>query len=222
MDDQALLDLLETEWGLTTFRLESGLGVDLEWYAGGFNIDGYRPNWSDWSAMEYWTVEEATCLSIGFQPQKMPLEDKEIPVPSEPLNFFWTRMEQVRRADSYDAKNPGVFKPATFVRWALKKGLHVPDDMEAMFEAPSSPAMLEKIDRRQYDSALLVILGLLADEYGYRGGAPGPDVAKDIAIGLKNLDLRIDPKTLGKVLTLAANHLPRFVAKQRERDENRD
>ena len=65
--------------------------------------------------------------------------------------------------------------------------------------------MLGSVDARLYESALKIVLGLLAQEYGYRGGTISTDIKRDVDSGLVELGLSIDRKTLTRLRTHSQN-----------------
>jgi hypothetical protein len=101
------------------------------------------------------------------------------------------------------------------------KGLEIPPELiNAVSERTSTkrPAMLGSVDARQYESALKIILGLLAQEYGYRGGTISTEIKRDVDLGLSELGLSIDRKTLTKVLNEGTKSLVDLQKDQHERD----
>lgn len=221
MIDEELWELCETPRRLDSFALEHFSFDPPPWYAGGFGVCVYKPDYAYWAKMDYWTVEEATCLSLGFKPEKIPENQNGLPSPSEPLNFFRERLSLIQRATIFKKSENCTVSPPAFVSWAESKSLDVPPELieaNSTDKATGRPKMLKSIDSRQYDSALKVILGLLAYHDAYRGGAITSGVKKDVISGLSELDLSLDPKTLAKTLAEAIGSRSRFVEDQKKRD----
>jgi len=70
--DEDLWELSETPGSLRSFELEHALFDPPPWYAGGFGVEISKADFAYWAKMDFWSLEEATCLSIGFKPKKMP------------------------------------------------------------------------------------------------------------------------------------------------------
>ncbi len=78
--------------------------------------------------------------------------------------------------------------------------------------------MIKTVDARDYDSALKVILGLLAGSAGDDAGEISKQTRDDLQLGLEKIGLSLDPKTQKKVLAEATKAWPRFLENQARRD----
>jgi len=184
-------------------------------------VSVYKPDYELWAKMDYWTLDEATCLSLGFKPEKMPLKSSVAQSPYDALNYFRDRLSLIQRAPITSKLNHDEVSPNAFVEWAEGKSLEMPVELVTAVNAtktPRRPKMLNSVDSRQHDSAVKVILGLLAYYDGYAGGAITSQMKKDVSSGLADLGLNLDPKTLVKVLGEAVNSRKRFVEDQQKRD----
>ena len=220
--DEELWELSETPGALSSFELTHLLFDPPPWYAAGFAVEHHKADFSHWVKMDFWTLEEATCLSIGFTPEAIPVSESGIRSPYEALNFYNDRIELFRRINFRDRSSPDQIEPFEFVQWARKKGIEIPSELDQAFdENPQTklPAMLGTVDARQYDSALKAILGLISNEYGYRDGKVEPDIKKATMSGLADLGLNIDRKTLNRLFDEATNAAGRFRLAQQKRDE---
>lgn len=225
MADEDLWQLCETPDCIDIFAMEYSLFDAPPWYAGGFGVSVYKPDYEHWARMEYWTLEEATCLSLGFKPEKMPGYQSDLPSPYEALDFLKNRLSLIKRAPITRRADTSEISPATFVGWAESKSLEIPSELIKAIHAGETserPKMLSSVDRRQYDSALKVILGLLSFHEGYKGGAITSEIKKGVASGLAELGLNLDRKTLVKALGEAVKSRKSFVEDQQKRDENGD
>ncbi len=220
MTDEKLLVLHETPGALDKFAFQFCIFERSPWYNGGFNVDGRTADYDFWAKMDFWTREEANCLSIGFEPQKMP-EKTDAILPSEhPLEFFWERLSLIERAP-FNVGQQNKVSPITFLAWIKGKSIDVPLELIAAVEGQSIQSdleMLKKVDRRLYDSAQKAILGLLAYQYGFRGGEMASDIKADIISGMNDLGINLDRKTVLRVLRDAESERPRFAAEQEMRD----
>ena len=220
--DEELWELCETPGALDLFELENSLFDPPSWYDGGFGVAGREADFSYWVKMDFWTIEEATCLSIGFTPEKIPERDPEIPVPKSAVTFYHDRVNLFKRAKFASGGASDKVHPREFVDWALKKGIEIPDELvRAINESIqiNRPAMLGTVDARKYDSAMKVILGLISNEYGFRGGAVEKDIKSATVEGLESLGLNIDRKTLSRIFSDAVKSLDRLILDQEKRDK---
>jgi len=222
MSDEELWELSETPGRLDSFAFEHELFDPPPWYAGGFGVSVYKPDYEHWAKMDYWTLDEAACLSLGFKPEKMPPKNGRFQSPYESLDYFKDRLSLIQRAPITSKFNQDEVSPNSFVGWAEGKSLEMPLELVTAVNAtktPGRPKMLSSVDSRQHDSALKVILGLLAYHDGYAGGSISSQMKKDVSSGLADLGINLDPKTLAKALGDAIRSRKRFVEDQQKRDE---
>ncbi len=226
--DDSLWALYEIDGVLADFQAQFSLFDPPPWYSAGFGVDLYWPDYRHWAQFDYWTIDEAVCLSLGFEPKRSVdfaprFQARYEPVsPTKPYDFFRERTVLIERASFREKTDQASVSPREFASWAVSKGLQVPSEMLAAVDhgcdAPR-PKMLNSIDRRQYESAMKVILGLVASNYGYRDGAISTEIKRDISSGLADLGLSLDPKTLNKILSDAIGSRKGFVSEQLRRDQ---
>lgn len=224
MTDEELWEICETPGAREGFELENNLFEALPWYAEGLCVKGREAKYAHWSNLEYWTLKEATCLSIGFEPIVMPVRNVDFPPPDNILEFYWNRQEQISRALFFSDKNQDRVAPSAFVKWALAKSVEIPTKLAAILEFDNSkarPTMLDTADRRTYESALKVILGLRSTQFGYQSGGITKDMNSEIKRGLEKLGLSLDRKTIIKLLNDAISNRKGFVEKQEQRDDKK-
>lgn len=222
MTDEELWELSETPGKIGSFALEYSLFDPPPWYAAGFGVSVYKPDYEHWAKMDFWTLEEAACLSIGFKPEKIPKYRGQLQSPYEAVSFFRDRVSLIERAH-FNGKLPhdGV-APTAFIRWAVSKELEVPSELLNAIEtekAPSRPAMLNSVDKRQHDTALKIILGLLAAYYGDEQSSVTSEMRNDVSNELAKIGLSLDRKTLTKALKEAVMAKKGFEEDQKERDD---
>ena len=223
MTDLELFQLLDVDerGRFDSFAREHFLVDPPPWYAGGFGVSVYKPDYEHWAKADFWTFEEATCLSLGFTPERLP-DYKGQYSPYETVKFFKGRLFLIQRAKFSTKTNDDKVAPESFVSWAESKMLDIPAELIKAFDtkkAPQRPKMLSSVDKRQYDSALKVILGLLSSQFGYRKGPATSEMTSDIASGLEELGLSLDRKTLTKSLGEAVTAKKRFEVDQKKRDD---
>lgn len=219
LTDEELFEILEDS--IESFGRQCSLFDPLPWYAGGFGVKSHAADFDYWAKMDFWTLEESACLSIGFGPERILGAHPHRLSRFESINFYWDRTELIQRASFRDAAHPDRIKPSSFIAWAVGKNLEMPAELVSAVnqQTPSRrPAMLGSVDARLYESALKIVLGLLAQEYGYRGGTISTDIKRDVDSGLGELGLSIDRKTLTKVLNEVAKSLPELQEAQHRRD----
>jgi len=219
--DEELWELSETPGCLSSFEMKYCLFDSPPWYAGGFGVERHKADFAYWVKMDFWTLEEATCLSIGFTPEKIPECKLGLRSPYQSVNFYHDRVELFRRINFQNRKMPYQIEPMEFVNWARKKGIEIPSELEKSVNENHQvkrPAMLGTVDARKYDSAIKLILGLIANEYGYRKGIVEKDIKQATMKGLAELGLNIDPKTLNRLYNEAVKSADRFRSEQEKRD----
>jgi len=222
LTNEELFEISEISGVIDNFAFEHLLFDPPPWYAAGFGVKSYKANFEYWAKMDFWTLEEATCLSIGFRPQSMPSPGKLKVSPYESLNFFWERLNMFKHIDFQNNNEPDKIHPKTFVKWLERKDIEMPDDLVVALGSNSvrdKPAMIKSVDARQYDSTLKIILGLLSIGYGYQGGAIENDIKNDIIENLEKIGLNIDRKTVNNRLNEARKSIDKFRVEQKKRDQ---
>jgi hypothetical protein len=222
MKDEDLLELCEAPGRLSSFSFEHNLIDPPPWYAGGFGVCVHKADFDYWAKMEFWTINEAACLRLGFKPEKMPSKPKQYSPPSDVVNFFWDRMSLIQRAPFNENSEQDAVQPRKFVSWAEGKSIEMPAELIDAVNSNvtiQSPKMINTVDKRQYDSALKVILGLLSSQFGYRSGEITADIKSDIKLGLAELGLNLNRKTLIKILADSISARVGFEKDQKKRDD---
>jgi len=220
--DKELWELSEIPDLLKSFSLKYYLFDPPPWYAGGFGVRFYKADYDYWSKMDYWTLEEAACLSVGLKPESIHEITLRYTSPYEAVRFFNRRVEQIKRADFLEIDGQDKIKPREFFEWIRKKGIEIPSELDQAFSNVAQvnrPAMLAAVDARKYDSAIKIILGLLSSEYGYRTGNIDSDIKKATMSGLAELGLSLDRKTLNRCFEEAVKSANRFRSEQEKRDK---
>lgn len=196
MSDYELLELRDTPGALDALAFDCRLLGAPEWYAGGFNVRGRRARFDHWLALDFWTIEEATCLSIGFEPQAMPI-DNNIPRPGKVLPFYWRRRELIRRAELHRGGDPDKIAPKDFAKWAAgRNGIDFCEEVLPRVISESTPEFPASVDARLLDSLQKLFRGLLM--VAYNGNISEPEVKKDILSKLAELGITISEPTVRK------------------------
>ncbi|NSX56326.1 hypothetical protein [Parasulfitobacter algicola] len=222
MTDEELWELRETPRRLSSFALKYSLFDPPPWYAAGFGVCVYQADFEYWAKMDFWTLEEAICLSLGFNPEKVPNYRNRPHSRYETVQLFRQRMSLIERAPFNAKSQQNSVTPSVFTSWAVSKEMEIPSeliDAVGIAKKPNRPAMLTTVDKRQHDTALKVILGLLASIYADEQTLVTREVKSDISLGLAKIGLSLDPKTLTKLLNEAVLARKRFESEQQIRDD---
>lgn len=202
LDDEEIYRLCEEPKALDHYAFMNGLIAAPAWYGGGFDVPGRQARFGDWLLMGTWSIEETTCLSIGFEPQSFPAVYKDIPIPPGPLTFFWERHEIIRRAKLHKGEDPNAIEPEVFLNWVRKKAgaFEVPAELQQAINNKADPAFISRADQRELDSLKKIAAALLVIAYGENVAADLSEPAKDIENQLDFLGLSLTRKTIIKHL----------------------
>ncbi|EFL88044.1 hypothetical protein [Ahrensia sp. R2A130] len=204
------------------FDLRKELSQPPEWYAGGFGVAGHEADFEYWAKMEGWGLTQATCLSIGVEPEDFSESPYAERMDPRALKFFERRQELVRLKFFRKQFSLQVLEPVApldFCRWAIEKKIEIPDEMIsevlALLNAktdspePTSHSLPEKsLEGRERDSLLKLIIILAVDGYGYDPKAVKSPIPNQIRSAMQLNGLDMDPATIRKWLREAAAILP--------------
>jgi hypothetical protein len=99
-----------------------------------------------WSKAPYWTLDEATALSLGLEPRivywdelkglasELPPEGSEVPLPI----LYGRHRDLLLRANEFEQLADRV-PPIVFVDWANRRHLPLPYELETKVRAISQP-----------------------------------------------------------------------------------
>ena len=196
-----------------------------------FNADP-SANIAFWSRAPYWTIEEATALSFGFEPRvvnRASISNYEHPF----VKNYRERLDLARRAqkvgDLFD-----VNRPEAYLAWAETVGIEFwaeivnaiaergqdirdirtdylnvvneRDDLAVKLAAAEEKLKLDKPPIRSEREAMLTIIAAMAkDGYGYTPGGP---VITEIYNEITKIGLTLDVKTVRKHISDAMKLIP--------------
>ena len=225
LSDEKLEYLVTMPFAASSFASKYYLGGYPTWYSGGFGVKGYQPDYDYWSKHDYWTLEEATSISVGVSPEHL----KHVYNRAEPVgaqeNFLIERREQIRRATCTSDAEPKTVIPAKFGKWATSKSIPIPDELFTaltLVAAKTRPKMVEIVDRREHDSALKLILGLISILKGFEADSLTEDLKVKINNEFGFIGLSLDDDTLVKVVAEATAARKRFELEQAKMDNKPD
>lgn len=216
MTNEDLSELFEDSQKQKHLRWELKLPIEPEWYSGGVNVLGSEADFSYWARMEYWTNQEACCLSIGFNPQEVNGSFR-FSSKDSPEGYYYSRLEMIKRWSDVEGRGTG-HSPAEFCEWALKKGIEVNTGLlqavaDATKIAPAKDSALageneRRFENREKSSLATLVVAMAIDAYGYDPLAARSPIPKEIQSIADRLGLEISLDTIRKYLKLGAKKLP--------------
>lgn len=178
-----------------------------------------------WAKMGFWTIEQATALLIGKDPDVI-LDAGGAPTGCSAETLAAYR-DTYRLIDSYARISGKGFNqpPADFIEWASHIGIDpAPGLVEAVqaqgrksvearttarSKAGSSAAEnANRISERERNTLLRIIIGMAVRGYGYDPDAARSDIPKTIADDLSGLGLECSDQTVREKLKEARTFLP--------------
>ena len=192
------------------------------WFAGGFGVEGQEADFDYWSKMKDWDWDEATSLSIGFEPcGKIDTPDQDARVNPEVMEFY-RRRRKVIGNNFYGFGDHTVFKPSpiNFCKWAAAVRIEVPDGLhravmdtsgvsyELLGSAKAKSLRHASLVPRERESLLRLVIGMAIRGYGYQPTALRSEIPNQIRSDLLELGLDLHPDTIRSYLREAAAILP--------------
>ena len=91
---------------------------------------GHEPDFQYWATMNTWALDEATALSLDFEPTGKVLSDLELPKPALQVAAFYARRRKVLENNLYlmaGTNIPAITPtPLEFCQWTIKADLEIP------------------------------------------------------------------------------------------------
>lgn len=189
------------------------------WFQCGFGSEEHKADFDYWSKMQYFTLDETTCLTIGFEPKffnekvfNSCIEEKykfrNIP------EFFFKRREQINRKFELFYSNSRVRFDELF-EWIKTVDLDVTSDLIISFQTivdrrtgKQKVRVSEKFDNREKIAIAKLLVAMAIDHYGYDPKAARSPIPKEIQDMCATLGLSISDDTVRKYLKLGARYLP--------------
>jgi hypothetical protein len=192
------------------------------WFAGGFCVVGREANFDYWCKMRTWDWDEATALTIGFEPcGRIDKPERDARAHPAVIAFYAARRKLIGN-NFFQWGETILLKPSplSVATWAVEVGLEVPEELQRFaivstgetFEGPrSSSATIptaETIEPRERTSLLKLVIGLAIGGYGYQVDAERSDIPNQIRSDLLQMGLDLHPDTIRRYLREAATILP--------------
>jgi hypothetical protein len=153
-----------------------------------------------WSAVQFWTADEATALSFGLDPRlvnPLSFRDKDHPFAEE----YDRRRDLITRAVAI-GQLPTRPSPVRCINWAKKVGLQFPIDLEMrvkagrrsaqLASATTSPSGLTNAVKKDNQIAL----GIAKEIYGFDPKAPSETVYQEIVDDLLSVSVPMELEAL--------------------------
>lgn len=181
------------------------------WAAGGFGHPEHIADFAYWLRMKRWTLDEATAVSIGFEPASNPFSKMSVIFKHEAIyNFYLRRGALIENNFNWAtlAWN-GSQEVDTVCRWFSEVDLEVPDMLKSeatsLFGVKFKKARRvdkskDHTDPRERKAMLRLIIGMAVGGYGFDPKAVRSKVPSEIASDLDLLGISMDLDTLRKYL----------------------
>lgn len=202
LSDEELLELNEGPMQSHWFSRKHFFYDPPPWYAGGFGVKIHMADFAYWAKMDFWTLEEATCLSIGFKPESMPKKAKQMS-PYEAINYYHKRLELFERAKFGGGKLKNRITPHEFMAWVQKKEIEIPEEIMQLLSAKNQT---EATDPREKTSLLNLIAIMAKDGYRY-DSSKRSNVPTEIYEAAKKNKIKISKETIRNHLKTAVKPL---------------
>lgn len=190
------------------------------WFAGGFGHCDRIADFVYWARQAFFSVDELTCLSIGFDPRQEIAKRIDAITAKDPhfqyqsVKFLIERHQLLTRQFNPNGYEKRV-RPADFLRWVDRMEFEVHPDFLALLRkyhgpeqqrSPSRP--LPKQDRREIDTIAQLFTAMAIDQLGYNPRSARSSVPREIGELASEMGLSISDDTVRKFLKLGASFIP--------------
>jgi len=189
-----------------------------EWFEGGFGYSENKADFKYWSQMADYTYSEATCISIGFEPEHYDEKRFERARENVVLKFFLRRLDQVKREFGFTR---GSINRSEFLAWIKAVDLDVHPELipalekatkvsrHALIRGKSNQSSENEplLDNREKVSMSKIITAMAIDGYGFEPTALKSPIPKEIQDIAASLGLDVTDDTVRRYLKLGAKHL---------------
>jgi hypothetical protein len=161
-----------------------------------------------WDRIAYWTVEEATALSFGFDPNLA--NWGELLSCDHPF----TKLYENRRALALRAVEmgqlPKLAAPLDYISWTKKVGIEFNPDLEKKVRARCEVRVAHRAVNQHPGPKVLkslfkIALGMVMVIDGFNPKAPDRSIYQDIADDLQIVEFQVGAESVERVLTGAAD-----------------
>jgi hypothetical protein len=170
-----------------------------------------------WSKLPYWTAEEGTALSFGYEPRVVAAE--LLPHRDHPFTVeYEQRRERAIRAQDIGQLQAHIL-PVDYINWAKRGGVPFPSNLEGAVREQSKTKNgtegVETVHPRARNTTSKILLGMAMAGYKY-DPAKRSHVSKEIADDLMKLGIPVGDDTVRKTLQEAANDVGHLVKSDAE------
>lgn len=162
-----------------------------------------------WGKAAYWTIEEGTTLSLGYEPRVLNwelLKDSDHPV---------TRIYEDRRNLAARARDMGELsdrnEPLAYIRWARSLGLSFCPELDAIIrngqrtKKAAQALSDEALHPKTKQSLQKLVLGMAAAMYGYDPKQGRTTIHQEIKDELDRVGISLNVDTVRQQITDAAD-----------------
>jgi len=202
---------LKPSFELYALEIEERAREDRERF---YNQRYANADFSRWSKLACWSLDEAVALSLGKSPDLV-CWAKLIPFEKEHSPFvtrYYRLRDLVERAKRMGLLSEPIV-PASFVAWAKQNEIELPSTLEAAVVAWGNRGAGERradLHPKERETVLKLIIAMAMKGYAYKPGAARSDIPADITNDVHALGLTIDQDTVRKWLKEASEVLPQL------------
>jgi hypothetical protein len=197
-----------------------------------FNRPSADADFVHWSRAAYWTIDEGVALILGKAPETVDWESVRDYVEVSPFVRQYANLRDL----ALRARESGQLALRTesrlFLDWAKGNDIDVPVELVRQVTAvcgarnaevitsppPSSQEASQgekSLRTRERDTLLKLVVGMAVKRYGFDPQATRGTAIPEIVDDLASIGITLDPKTVRKWLTEAADLLPRELDEER-------
>ena len=200
---------------LTLAELKVVFRQEPVWFAGGFGVEGREADVQHWARMQRWSLDEATALSIGFEPCGNLLERADgMPVQNDVLAYYNKRRALIEHNfDWGSVAAPGRNTVPDLVRWFERVELDAPEQLLAAADkyhtlgigkkaklGHSNAADEKPLDPRERSTMLKMIITMAMEGYRYDPKAERRTIPSEIESDMNLHGIGINLETIRKHL----------------------
>jgi hypothetical protein len=195
------------------------------WYAGGFGHPDHVANFEYWAKMPTFTVEEATCLSMGIEPDEFPRAKLKSLIGEDSAKIGaalqYLQRNYVLLSRRFDPTSSGWrVQPKVFLTWAEQVEFAVHPDFLLLlqkYHAEQSAGSAQNgahsnykaaPDKREIDKIAQLFTALAIDFLGYVPKQARSPIPKEIAEIAGGMGLEVSTDTVLKYLRHGASFIP--------------
>jgi hypothetical protein len=163
-------------------------------------------DFSYWSKLPYWTAEEGTALSFGYEPRVVAAD--LLPHRDHPFTVEYQNRRELAIRDQDVGHLQARILPGDYINWAQRVGVPFPSKLEeAVRQKVKTLNKTDSVDTvhpKARNSISKMVLGLAVGAYSY-DPTKRSNIPKEIAEDLTELGLSISDDTVRKILNEAVD-----------------